>query len=163
MSKVKQSAPNDRAVARSRARLGAVQALYQMELAETDLSDILAEYGAGEIARGISASDAGSEDFEYFSNIISGVVKEQRTIDPKINGCLAEGWRLERLDSILRAILRAGTYELTLRPDVPARVVINEYLDLTHAFFEADESKFVNGVLDRLARELRAAEFVGQS
>lgn len=158
-----QPTPHAKAVARSRARLGAVQALYQMELAETDLSDILAEYGAGAIARGVSEAEMGSEDFAFFSDIISGVVKDQRTIDPKINGCLADGWRLERLDSILRAILRAGTYELTQRADVPARVVINEYLNLTHAFFDAGESKFINGVLDRLARELRAAEIVGQS
>lgn len=157
------SASSNRAVARSRARLGAVQALYQMEIAETDLSDILAEYGAGSVARGVSEAETGSEDFKFFSDIVAGVVKDQRTFDPKINDCLATGWRLERLDSILRAILRAGTFELSQRPDVPARVVINEYLNVAHAFFEGDEPKFINGILDRLARELREAETVGQS
>lgn len=160
---MKKPVPRNRTVARSRARLGAVQALYQMEIAETDLSDILAEYGAGAIAQGISEIESGVEDFTFFSEIVSGVVKEQRTIDPKINECLAKGWRLERLDSILRSILRAGTYELSQRPDIPARVVINEYLNVSHAFFEGDEPKFVNGILDRLARELRETEIVGQS
>jgi len=156
------SKSGNKAVARSRARLGAVQALYQMEIAETDLSDILAEYGAGSVARGVSEAETGSEDFKFFSDIVTGVVKDQRTIDPKINECLATGWRLERLDSILRAILRAGTFELAQRADVPARVIINEYLNVAHAFFEGEEPKFVNGILDRLARELREAEIVGQ-
>lgn len=146
-----------RALTRTRARLGAVQALYQMELAETDLSDILAEYGAGSVAQGLEDEGPAKEDFEFFKDIVSGVMREQRSIDPKINTCLAEGWRLDRLDSILRAILRAGTYELTFRPDVPPAVVINEYLDVTHAFFEGEEARFVNGVLDRLSRELREA------
>ena len=167
----------NKALPRTRARLGAVQALYQMELADTDLSDIFAEYGAGAVARGFeelsepdggvpdeSAKDAepgvGGDDFEFFRDVVAGVVREQRAIDPKINSCLAQGWRLERLDSILRAILRAGTYELAHRADVPARVVINEYLDVAHAFFEGDEPKFVNGVLDRLARQVREPETV---
>lgn len=162
----------NKALPRTRARLGAVQALYQMELADTDLSDIFAEYGAGTVARGFEElsedgkdggdvdPDTKSDDFEFFRDVVSGVVREQRDIDPKINNCLAQGWRLERLDSILRAILRAGTYELAHRSDVPARVVINEYLDVAHAFFEGDEPKFVNGVLDRLARQVREPETV---
>lgn len=150
----------DRPLRRTRARLGAVQALYQMELADTDLTDILAEYGVGALARGFDDETATSEDFEFFRDVVSGVVREQRQIDPRINTCLAEGWRLDRLDSILRAILRAGTYELSHRKDIPAPVVINEYLDVAHAFFEDDEPKFVNGVLDRLARQLREAETV---
>ncbi len=162
----------NKALPRTRARLGAVQALYQMELADTDLSDIFAEYGAGAVARGFEElsedeNDGGevepgtkSDDFEFFRDVVSGVVREQRDIDPKIHSCLAHGWRLERLDSILRAILRAGTYELAHRSDVPSRVVINEYLDVAHAFFEGDEPKFVNGVLDRLARQVREPETV---
>lgn len=150
----------DRALPRTRARLGAVQALYQMELADTDLADILAEYGAGSVARGFDEESSTRDDFEFFRDIVSGVVREQREIDPRINGCLAEGWRLDRLDSILRAILRAGTFELAHRADIPAAVVINEYLDVAHAFFEDDEPKFVNGVLDRLARQVRETQTV---
>jgi N utilization substance protein B len=134
-----------------------------MELADTDLTDILAEYGAGSVARGFDDEDADGarvDDFEFFTDVVSGVVREQRSIDPKINECLAQGWRLERLDSILRAILRAGTYELGHRADVPTAVVINEYLDVAHAFFQGDEPKFVNGVLDRLARQARETETV---
>ena len=154
--------PGQKGVARSRARLGAVQALYQMDLAETDLSDILAEFGSGKLAEGLDEEETvgGESDFEFFRDLVTGVVREQRAIDPKINDCLAKNWRIDRLDNILRAILRAGTYELTNRSDVPVKVVINEYLDVAHAFFDDEEPKFINGVLDRLARELRGAEFV---
>ena len=154
--------PGQKGVARSRARLGAVQALYQMDLAETDLSDILAEFDAGTLSEGLNEEETvgGESDFEFFRDLVTGVVREQRAIDPKINDCLAKNWRIDRLDNILRAILRAGTYELSNRSDVPVKVVINEYLDVAHAFFDDEEPKFVNGVLDRLARELRGAEFV---
>ena len=154
--------PGQKGAARSRARLGAVQALYQMDLAETDLSDILAEFGSGKLSEGLDEEETvgGESDFEFFRDLVTGVVKEQRAIDPKINNCLAKTWRIDRLDNILRAILRAGTYELINRSDVPVKVVINEYLDVAHAFFDDEEPKFINGVLDRLARELRAADFV---
>jgi N utilization substance protein B len=87
------------------------------------------------------------------------VVREQRQLDPLIDQQLAEGWRLNRVDSILRAVLRSGAFELFMREDVPARVVITEYVDIAHAFFGEDEPKVVNGILDRLARKARAAEF----
>ena len=136
-----------RPLARRAARLGAVQALYQMDVAGTDLADVLAECAAGGPVRGL-------ED-------LSGtfVVREQRNLDPRIDACLAEGWQLARLDVTLRAILRAAAYELVHRRDVPVRVIINEHVDLAHAFFGDDEPRFVNGVLDRLAREVRAEEF----
>jgi N utilization substance protein B len=86
-------------------------------------------------------------------------VRRQRDIDPMIDDQLATGWRLVRVDSILRAILRAGVYELVERRDVPARVAINEYINVAHAFFDEEEPKVVNGVLDKLARHLRPAEF----
>ena len=151
-------AAKQRALPRTRARLGAVQALYQMEIAETDLSDILAEFGAGKVVQGIEDDETGVEDFEFFRDLVTGIVREQRSIDPVINGSLAAGWKLGRLDSILRAILRAGTYELSHRPEVPTAVVINEYVDVAHAFFDDTEPKFINGVLDRLARDLRQTE-----
>lgn len=95
----------------------------------------------------------------FFADVLKGVVRRQREIDPMVDQQLAEGWRLTRIDSILRAILRGGTLELVERPDVPARVVITEYVNVAHSFFEGDEPRVVNGVLDKLARRLRPTEF----
>jgi N utilization substance protein B len=144
---------------RSTARLGAVQALYQMDMAETDLSDILADFGSRGLARGGDGDDLLEGDFPFFRELVTGVVEEQRDIDPKVNGALHQDWRLNRLDSTLRALLRVATFELAYRPDVPVKVVINEYVEVARAFFDEEEPKFVNGVLDRLGRELRPAEF----
>src|SRR5690606_7586851 len=94
---------------------------------------------------------------------LRGVVRRQRDIDPMIEKTLATGWRLVRVDSILRAILRAGLFELVERPDVPVRVVINEYINVAHAFFIEDEPRVVNGVLDKLAREVRPSELAQRS
>ena len=129
--------PTDRASARSAARLAAVQALYQMDMTGIDLA----------------------AESEFFHDLVNGVVREQRQLDPMLDQQLAEGWRLNRVDSILRALLRSAAFELYIRDDVPARVVINEYLDIAHAFFSGEEPKVVNGVLDRLARKVRSTEF----
>ena len=98
-------------------------------------------------------------DPTFFAELMRGVVRRQREIDPLVDQQLASGWRLDRVDSILRAILRAGVFELLERPDVPGRVVINEYIEIAHAFFAEDEPKVVNGVLDKIARRLRPGEF----
>ena len=98
-------------------------------------------------------------DATFFSEIVKGVVRRQREIDPLVDQQLRTGWRLVRVDSILRAILRGGVFELLERRDVPARVTINEYINIAKAFFEADEPKVVNGVLDRIAHKVRAKEF----
>lgn len=143
---------------RTAARLGAVQALYQMDLVQSDLSDILAEFGASRLGEDFEGGQCGMADFAFLRDLVTGVIREQRVIDPALNACLAENWALSRLDSTLRAILRAAAYEIVARRDVPVRVVINEYLDITHAFFEDDEPGFVNGVLDRLAHSHRADE-----
>src|SRR5690606_29386793 len=95
----------------------------------------------------------------FFRDIVGGVVREQRRIDPQVDARLAERWPLKRVEAVLRAVLRAGTYELEHRRDVPARVVVSEYVDVAHAFLEADETGMVNAVLDQLARALRAEEF----
>ena len=87
------------------------------------------------------------------------MLAEQRTIDPLIDDALAAGWPLKRIEAILRAVLRAGVYELSHRNDVPARVIVSEYVDVANAFFDRDETGMVNAVLDQLARGLRAAEF----
>lgn len=145
--------------ARSAARMATVQALYQMDVAGTDIDEVIEEFvslrfgqdGEDEVVRGA--------DPVFFSDILRGVIRRQREIDPMVDQALATGWRLVRVNSILRAILRAGVVELQERPDVPARVVINEYINVAHAFFDDEEPKVVNGILDRLAHRLRPAEF----
>jgi N utilization substance protein B len=143
-----------RPVRRSAARLAAVQALYQMDLAQTDLGEVLAQFSTRAAGQSFEDGDVEGADFSHLKDVVEGVVREQRTIDPMINASLAAGWSLERLESVLRAILRAGAYELMFRDDVPARTAISEYVDVAHAFYEADQPGFVNGVLDKLARSL---------
>ena len=140
--------------ARRFARIAAVQALYQMELAGAGAEETLeefAEHRFGEFEV--------SPDQDFFAAILRGVPQHQEEIDRAIAGSLASGWTLARIDSILRAVLRSGLYELVARRDVPARTVIDEYVAVTGDFFGGDEPGFVNGVLDRLARRKRAAEF----
>ena len=150
---------SDREVSRSSARLGAVQALYQMDIAGTDFSEVLAQFGAGRMGEIFEDGECGEADFAFLKDIVEGVVREQHGIDRAVEDHLAAAWTLGRLDSTLRAVLRAGAYELMFRPDVPARVSITEYVDVAHAFFEAEEPRVVNGVLDALARAHRPAEF----
>jgi transcription antitermination protein NusB len=145
-------------LSRSQARLAAVQALYQMDLAETDLSAVIEEFTSHRLGAEAESDTAAQADPEHFATVLRGVVARQREIDPLIEKQLAQGWRLARIDSILRAILRAATFELTELADIPARVVISEYIEVAHAFFEGDESRVVNGVLDALARKLRPGE-----
>jgi transcription antitermination protein NusB len=142
-------------LARSQARLAAVQALYQMDLAGTDLTDVIDEFRTHRIGPDAEDRTIAGADAEYFARILHGAVAQQRDLDPVIDGQLATGWRLVRVDAILRAILRAGAFELKEEPDVPPRVVINEYVNVAHAFFAGDEPRVVNGVLDALARKLR--------
>ncbi len=140
-----------RASARSAARLGAVQALYQMDIAGADLVDVLAEFGSVRLGEAFDDGECGEADFDFLKALVTGVLEQQREIDPLINERLAQGWKLSRLDATLRAILRAGAYELKNRQDVPPRASISEYIDVAKAFFGGDEPKVVNGVLDNLA------------
>jgi len=146
--------------ARSNARLAAVQALYQMDVGGADIGDVLAEFKAARLGRAYDSETAeeltgdAPSDAAFFEAIVRGVVEKQPDIDPAIDGALAQGWRLPRLDATLRAILRAGAFEIYGRSDVPPRAVISEYVDVARAFFDEDEPKVVNAVLDRLAREL---------
>ena len=140
-----------------------MQGLYQMDLAATGLDDVIAEFTVHRIPEADEDSLIGSADPIYFADILRGVVRRQRDIDPMVDKALATGWRLVRVDSILRAILRAGVFELMERTDVPARVVINEYINVAHAFFSDDEPRVVNGVLDKLGRDLRPSELGGRS
>ncbi len=97
----------------------------------------------------------------YFRDIVTGVVREQTRLDPQIDTALARGWPLKRIEAVLRAVLRAGAYELACRSDVPARVVMAEYVDVASAFVDKDETGMVNAVLDQLAHQMRAGEFAG--
>ena len=147
-----------RPIARSAARLGAVQALYQMDIAGTDVGEVLAQFSARASGDSFDEGQCGEADYKLLMEIVDGVVREQPIIDPTVNRTLDAKWPLTRLDVTLRSILRAGAYELMARIDVPPRVVISEYLDVAHAFFGAKEPALVNGVLDRLAHNLRRDE-----
>lgn len=146
-------------VARSAARLGAVQALYQMDLAGTDVGEVLAQFSARAAGDAFEEGQCGEADFPFLKEIVDGVVREQRTIDPALDRLLDTGWPLARLDATLRAILRAAAYEIMFMERVPARVAITEYLDVAHAFFAEQEPKLLNGVLNTLARQRRPEEF----
>jgi N utilization substance protein B len=145
--------------ARSVARLAAVQALYQMEVAGAGVEAVIREFAEHRFDRGIEGDAEGdtlaSADEAFFADLVRGVVAAQREIDQAVIKRLATGWRLERLDATVRAILRSGAFELAHRPDVPTEVVINEYVDLAKSFFEGPELGFVNGALDGVAQDVR--------
>jgi transcription antitermination protein NusB len=148
-----------RPVARSAARLGAVQALYQMDLAGTDVGEVLAQFSSRASGEAFEEGQCGEADYRLLKEIVDGAVREQRTIDPTVSETLDPKWPLTRLDATLRAILRAAAYEIMFMANVPAKVTISEYVDVAHAFFGEEELRFVNGVLDRLARLRRPQEF----
>jgi len=147
---------------RGAARLAAVQALYQMDLAGATLPDVLAEFEAHRLGKELDGEQYRNADAAFFRDLVGGVVTNQRQLDPAIDAALASGWPLARIDATLRAILRAGAFELAHRSDVPARVVISEYVDVANAFYEDEVPAMVNAVLDALARKVRAAEFAAQ-
>ena len=144
---------------RGAARLSAVQALYQMELGGASLPEIVAEFETHRLGKELDGEQYRDADAAFFREIVGGVVAGQRDLDPAIDAALSGDWPLPRVDATLRAILRAGAFELASRPDVPARVVITEYVDVAKAFFEGEVPAMVNAVLDALARSLRPAEF----
>jgi transcription antitermination protein NusB len=143
--------------ARSVARLAAVQALYQMETAGTGVEAVVREFSEHRFDRDLSEDIrlAGADE-AFFADLVRGVVGQQAKIDKAISGRLAANWRLERVDATLRAILRAGAYELINRADVPVEVAIDEYVDIAKSFFEGPEAGFVNGALDGIAKDARA-------
>ncbi|WP_332060918.1 transcription antitermination factor NusB [Bartonella sp. CB74] len=140
---------------RGAARLAAVQALYQMDMVGTGVMETAAEYEAYRLGKDIDGDQYLDADFQWFLAIITGVVQDQKQLDPTLHQQLSAEWSLSRLDSILRAILRAGLWELVNREDVPVAVVVSEYVDIAKAFFEGDEPKLVNAVLDNIAKEVR--------
>ena len=148
-----------RAEHRSAARLAAVQALYQMDVTGKGVNEAQAEFEAHWIGREVEGDQYKPAEVAFFRDVLNGVLADQGPLDRAIDKTLAEGWPLARIESVMRAVLRAGAYELKKRKDIPARVVITEYVDVAGAFFARDEAGVVNAVLDRLARAFRAEEF----
>ena len=144
---------------RAAARLAAVQALYQMEVADKGLNDILAEFESHWIGREVEGDQYKPAEIALFRDILSGVLADQRAIDRALDETLSQGWPLKRIEALMRAILRAGLYELRDKRDVPARVAIKEYVDIAAAFFAKEEAGMINAVLDALARQARPKEF----
>ena len=147
---------------RRAARIGAVQALYQIDVTGAPVADVVAEFQAHRLANLLEPLDSDEPppdvDRAWFARLVRGAAASARELDPMIAANLAESWSLERIGYALRACLRAGAYELASCPDVPVRVVINEYIEVARAFFDGDEPGFVNAVLDRLATRLRPEE-----
>lgn len=141
---------------RSVARLAVVQALYQMEVSNAGIEHVIREFADHRFDRDVDGETMAAADETFFGELVRGMVTEQSRIDAAIARRLAKGWRLERLDATVRAMLRAGAYELANRPDVPTEVVINEYVELAKSFFEGPEPGFVNGALDAVAQDVRA-------
>jgi transcription antitermination protein NusB len=155
---------NKGAQRRSAARLLAVQALYELDLVNTPTDSVLREFIENRW-RAASVDEDGADaviaepDGELLTSIVRGVTERLGDVDTMVGAALTGGWTVARLEAVLRAILRAGTFELVARSDVPPRVIINEYMEVAHAFFAGNEAGMVNGVLDRLAHTLRADEF----
>jgi N utilization substance protein B len=148
---------NVRSRSRSAARLAAVQALYQQEMEGTPLPRLLHEFHEHRLGALIEDAQYHDAERDFFDDIVSGADARRADIDRLIGERLAEGWTLERLDRPMRAILRAGAYELIARPDVPVATAISEYVDVAHAFYDKRESGFVNGLLDSIAKDARQA------
>jgi N utilization substance protein B len=144
---------------RGAARLAAVQALYQMEIGGAGINDTFAEFESHWLGSEVEGDTYLPAEAAFFRDVVSGVVRAQGKLDPLIDDALSKGWPLKRIDAILRAVLRAGSYELEHRKDIPGRVVISEYVDVAHAFVEAEETGMVNAVLDQIARQFRPDEF----
>ncbi len=145
-----------RSLSRSAARLAAVQALYQQDMEGTPLPRLLKEFHDHRLGATIEDATYHDAERDFFDDIIAGADARRSEIDTLISSRLAEGWTLERLDRPMRAILRAGTYELIARADVPVGSIISEYVDVAHAFYDRRESGFVNGLLDAIAKERRS-------
>ena len=144
-----------RSQARAAARLAAVQALYQHEMEATPEARLLDEFHQHRLGAEIDDDQYVPAETAFFDDVVKGVLARRDEIDSLVSGKLADGWTLARLDKTMVQILRAGAYELLARKDVPTGAAISEYVDVAHAFFDAREAKFVNGVLDALARDVR--------
>jgi N utilization substance protein B len=141
--------------ARAAARLGAVQALYQHQMEATPIIQLLDEFHMHRLGAEIEEMQFAEAERAFFDDVVKGTLARRDEIDDLLASKLADGWSLPRLDKTMIQILRAGTYELIARPDVPTSTAISEYIDVAHAFFDAREAKFVNGILDAVAKVVR--------
>ena len=146
-------------IARRAARYAAVQALYQVEVTEVEVDSVLQEFLQHRLDDEIDGLRIAEMDRQLIERLVRGVRAEVEDLDNMLAAALAEGWHVERLEALLRVIMRVGIYELDHRRDLPARATISEYLDLAHGFFTEREPAMVNGVLDSIARSLRPEEF----
>ena len=144
-----------RTTARAAARLAAVQALYQHEMERTPIPRLLTEFHHHRLGATIEGAEYADAEIDFFDDLVTGARARADEIDVLIEGKLASGWSLGRLDKPMKAILRCGTYELLARADVPVGAVISEYVDVAHAFYERREAGFVNGLLDAIAKDVR--------
>ncbi|QZP09547.1 transcription antitermination factor NusB [Caenibius sp. WL] len=149
------NAPNPKARARSAARLAAVQALYQQHMEKTPLARLLDEFHQHRLGAEVDGDQMAEAEVAFFDDIVRGADARREEIDALVQSKLAQGWTLARLDKTMLQILRAGAYELVARADVPTASAISEYVDVAHAFFDEREAKFVNGVLDAVAKAVR--------
>ena len=145
-----------RSKARSAARLAAVQALYQLDMEATPLAKLLDEFHRHRLGAEIEGDQYAEAETAFFDDVVQGVSARKDEIDALLSDKLAAGWKIERLDKTMLQVLRAGAFELLARADVPTPTVITEYVDVAHAFFESREAKFVNGLLDALAKVVRS-------
>jgi N utilization substance protein B len=152
---MKTKTTNDNRVARAAARLAAVQALYQHEMEATPQARLLDEFHQHRLGMEIDDESYAEAEVAFFDDVVKGTLARRDEIDQLLGSKLAEGWKIERLDKTMLQILRAGAYEILARADVPTGSVISEYLDVAHAFFDERETKFVNGVLDAVAKVVR--------
>ena len=142
--------------ARAAARLGAVQALYQFQMEKTPLVNLLDEFHMHRLGAELEDMHFADAETAFFDDLVKGTVARRDEIDEILSAKLAEGWTLARLDKTMLQILRVGAYELMARADVPTATAISEYVDVAHAFFDTREAKFVNGLLDAVAKVVRA-------
>lgn len=155
------SESNPRSQSRSAARLAAVQALYQREMEATSLPRLLKEFHDHRIGQEIEDAQYAEAEIDFFDDVVLGTEKYHEDIVERLTLRLSEGWTLQRLDKTLAQILRAGVYELLHRQDIPAPAIINEYVDVAHAFFDEKDAKFVNGILDAIAKDIRGGSAGG--
>ena len=147
---------------RGAARLAAVQALYQMDVAAKGLNEIFAEFESHWLGREVDGSQYLPAEAAFFREVVGGVVRDQLRLDPMIDAALSKGWPLRRIEALMRAVLRAGLYELDQRRDIPTRVIVSEYVDVAGAFVDKEETGMVNAVLDQLGRQVRTGEPEGR-
>ncbi|WP_068315980.1 transcription antitermination factor NusB [Polycladidibacter hongkongensis] len=144
---------------RGAARLAAVQAVYQLEVGGSRVNDVVSEFEVFRLGQELDGEKYRDADAAWFRDLVQAVFEEQKIIDPKLHSILSQDWPLKRVDATLRSILRVAYAELLRKKDVPAKVIINEFIEITKAFYDQDEPKLVNGLLNRLARDVRADEF----